>query len=280
MQEFLKANDLLSILKDHGVVTCKIGDISLQLQLKNHHERIYAASFIANARSPQHDIDVFLCEALIKKGDVVVDGGANIGVTAAFFKENGAAHVYCYEPEPALFERLSLIADETIDVYPFALAEKAEVRQLYVSELHNQGSAIVESTVSKFPKVFGESPRTIAVNTVSINEHLAGKQINVLKLDVEGAEMEALKGASSVLKSETLRVVILESYEDIQNIENILGGLFQFNYRALIAKTTYQLELIPLHIFFDESEFEQTSPMFVFSKTPLTSNDAAIDETR
>jgi len=42
----------------------------------------------------------------INPGDIVLDLGANIGMTARFFEENGASKIYCVEPDPLLFKVL------------------------------------------------------------------------------------------------------------------------------------------------------------------------------
>jgi 31-O-methyltransferase len=129
--------------------------------------------------------------------DVVLDVGANIGLFALFLSSRAAGiRIHCFEPAAATRERLKLNVREnglsdTVSVYPFALFSGACTRDL------KNGISTGQSSLFEHP--FRSPTHSVQeVHCISLEEALeccGNDQIDLLKIDVEGAEVEILKHA-------------------------------------------------------------------------------------
>jgi FkbM family methyltransferase len=143
--------------------------------------------------------------AAVRAGDTVWDIGANVGVYAAQFAERGAANVVCFEPAPAAVAalRARFSGASQIQVMPIALANQ-------------RGSAAFAADGASPNNQIGPSDGskpTIEVQVYPGDEALAEfalPQPDVIKIDVEGYEMEVIEGLAKVLASKQVRSVFIE----------------------------------------------------------------------
>jgi FkbM family methyltransferase len=134
----------------------------------------------------------------IEEGSVVWDVGANVGVYAALAAAAGADRVLAIEPVPATVQRLeatlSRVSAETLALEA-ALGAEQETAELILErdELATQTATLDEDLV--------DGRATVEVDVVD-GDRLLGhvKPPDILKLDVEGAELEALAGLEAVLE--------------------------------------------------------------------------------
>lgn len=147
------------------------------------------------------DDELFL-ERFLREGDIVIDGGANIGIltllAARLVKESGK--VYSFEPHPRTFSYLKQNIESnkyiSVTVIQKALSNRAETLFMtdeYVSDINR-----IQENAS------------IAVETVRLENVIDTKErITLLKLDVEGYELFALEGARGLL--DKVEVIFFES---------------------------------------------------------------------
>jgi FkbM family methyltransferase len=155
-----------------------------------------------------------------KTGWRVVDVGANIGVFSLWAERLGA-DVSAFEPEPRTFA--SLVANVTgrrISPRQAALVtEPGPTVRLYLSELDSTRHTVVGKEIES-----GEPLRDfVDVPTVTLVD-VVGSGCDLLKLDCEGTEFEALLGADD----ETLRRaqrIILEFHRIAGSPEAIVDRL-------------------------------------------------------
>lgn len=140
-----------------------------------------------------------LLAAELAPGRSFVDGGANIGfyslLAARLVGPSGQVVAFEMMPDTAaiLRQHVERNGDLPIRIVERALSEKSGERVMASVEpgLHGQASI-----VSK-----GRGPRqSVSVETVTLDEALAAvERVDLLKLDLEGAECGALCGAQAVL---------------------------------------------------------------------------------
>jgi FkbM family methyltransferase len=138
----------------------------------------------------------------IRSGDVVVDAGARIGTFAA--KASAAVgetgRVIAIEPEPKNFACLkkNIEANQLINVIPIQkmLWSEARVLDLYLSANASSHSPFCGAYYGST----GESIRVEAETLDGILKTCGIESVDFIKMDIEGSEVEALKGMQKTLK--------------------------------------------------------------------------------
>lgn len=148
---------------------------------------------------------------VLRPGDCFVDVGANIGLIslAGGLAVGSAGHVYAFEPVPSTYEMLerniAFNGARNIHAYPIALGSKRERRVIYRGAEGNSGEAsLIESQDA--------SPEAL-VHVSALDGFLkeAGiPSVRAIKLDVEGWEVEVLRGAKELLRSAEAPILIVE----------------------------------------------------------------------
>ena len=259
-------SDLEDHIRRDKRLTVHLAGHRLELDLSFKHERAYAAKLMLNLRHPQSDLDEFLFRRFVKPGDTVLDAGANIGFSTWQILSAGASKVIALEPVPELFERLHQLNGGTVVAVNKALSSNSGKASMILSRAHNQGSSLNPIMVTLFPNVFAGTSQTIKVDLTTIDDiAIEYGPLDVWKLDVEGAEVAALRGATQTLKDAPPRAIIVELYPPfLEEFLSLATARYSFAYRALIRWDPYELVLAPLNAEIS-SEFYSSSPMYVFT---------------
>ncbi|MHB8468720.1 MAG: FkbM family methyltransferase [Gaiellaceae bacterium] len=138
-----------------------------------------------------------LIRELLSAGDTFVDGGANIGLFTLVAAEavGAAGRVIACEPSPETAEMLrsnvSLNGFVWVSVHEAALAERPG-REAFWSFEPGAG-------LSSFAPEAVEGAQRREVDVTTLDELVAGAPVRLVKLDLEGAELRALRGARRTL---------------------------------------------------------------------------------
>ncbi len=145
-------------------------------------------------------------ESCIRPGMVVIDVGANIGylslLAAKFVGPEGK--VYALEPGRKNLESLRKNIENNgfgnIEVLPCAAGATSGPREFHLYGAGNLDSFYVRPDLS--------APETVTVDTVRLDDVVKCK-VDFVKIDVEGAEIEVLRGMDNILASnEEIRLII------------------------------------------------------------------------
>jgi FkbM family methyltransferase len=148
-------------------------------------------------------------QRLLEPGMTFVDAGSNKGDFALIGAKvmNDEGRVLAFEPAPenARWIRASIELNgyECISVFELALSDTEGHVPLYLGEWSGWHSLV--------PK--REAGESIEVETRTLDSVLAGTgdpHVDVLKIDVEGAELQVLCGAAETLADRRLRAVLVE----------------------------------------------------------------------
>jgi len=142
---------------------------------------------------------------------MVVDGGANKGHVAARILEiMPDARIAAFEPQPRLARKLAkrFAGDARLTVHALALGERADTLRLSVMSRPTLSSLLPPTGIHD--KYAGETldvTATLAVPVARLDAVLA--HADVIKLDLQGFELPALRGASGLLAA--VSVVVAET---------------------------------------------------------------------
>lgn len=166
-------------------------------------------------------------ERTLRPGDVVVDIGASIGVVALLAARIGC-RVLAIEPERANYDRLCanvLLNDLQIEALQLVITDHPGMATLYVFPPHRRGHHTLAPSDAAIA--------TQAVRCTTIDELLEDQgidRVDLLKIDVEGAEPEAFAGAAGALARGAIRKIVFEIAREPllrmgHQIEDVIGPL-------------------------------------------------------
>ena len=145
------------------------------------------------------------------KDGTVLDVGANIGNHSVYFARH-AGQVLSFEPHPLTFEllRLNVRTLDNVSVFRKGLGERRETLQLY-EHAHNMGASSVVPQTSADAVSVPIVIETLDEQTFAPDGAPAGRDIVMMKIDVEGFEEQVLTGASATI-AQHQPVIILEQH--------------------------------------------------------------------
>jgi FkbM family methyltransferase len=168
-------------------------------------------------------------------GGLIIDGGANIGNHTVYFAKVIGADVLAIEPEPhnALCLILNVALNEISKKVMFcsdALGSKPGAVKLSMNVASNFGTFSGKSTENLNAVNDKQMSLDVPVSTLDsvIVQSCPNRHVSILKLDVEGMELDALQGAHQMIKS-MLPVIAVECFT-YQHLAQIESELSQYNY--------------------------------------------------
>lgn len=213
----------------------------LKLYIDKEDDTI-SQQLVQNGKWEEFETEVF--KNKVKKRDVVVDVGAHIGYyTLIASKKVGAdGSVYAFEPDPRNFlfleKNVKVNNLKNVILINKAVADKTGSAKLYINRTNTGDHSIFN---------IGHNRKSINISTVSLNDYFRDikQKINVIKLDVQGSEIYALKGARKLIERNNRMVIITEFWPHAIR----LGGASPLEYIRFLRQFKFRIELI--------DEFEQ-----------------------
>jgi FkbM family methyltransferase len=178
-----------------------------------------------------------------KEGDIVVDIGAHMGrYTIISSKRVGAnGKVVAIEADPSNFEMLksNIKLNQLTNVTPlnYAVYSKETKIKLYLPEVES-GYTIYNTIISNRARTedkFVEVNANTLDYLLQLNE-IRQEEVNWIKIDVEGAEFEVLKGATNVL-SKSKDIALLIEVHGLDNHRPILEFVSSYNFKIEFEKS-------------------------------------------
>ncbi|MCB9866036.1 MAG: FkbM family methyltransferase [Phycisphaerales bacterium] len=155
------------------------------------------------------------CKRLCRAPRVVLDCGANRGQAARNLREAYPhARLFCFEPVSSVIPHLEPVARElNAEIVEAAVSNRTGTAEINLTESHESNSLLGfladNNPLEKYHRVRGtEQVRTWRLDDWCAQAGVAPAEVDVIKLDVQGAELMALDGATQILAH--VRVVMLE----------------------------------------------------------------------
>jgi len=167
----------------------------------------------------EQEQDVYGAETGIRPGDVVLDCGANVGVFTARALRSGASKVIAIEPAPDNVECLRRNFSDAIARGSVVIQAVAVWKSSGTTDLIIDGDTSARDSIAGH---FEHSVSRISVPVTTIDEMattLALDHVDLIKMDIEGAERQALEGAHRTLARFRPRLAIAMEHLDDDPIQ-------------------------------------------------------------
>ena len=174
---------------------------------------------------------------------VIFDVGAYVGEIAAKYKQIfPKSTIHCFEPFPDSFQKLNqLCRDASIKTHQIAFSDKEE-KATFHTNVDLSCNSLLPPTEGEFKCYSAKSIKDgeIQVETNTIDNFCAEagiSGIDILKMDVEGAEIKVLKGASKMLSNQAIKLI----YSEVMFIPHYTDGCLFHELTAFLDKYGYTL---------------------------------------
>ena len=163
--------------------------------------------------SPREVDEQAVMRRVVKKGDVVYDIGANIGLhTVLLSRLVGAeGRVFAFEPNSELLTNLGRTVEalDNVTLYPYGLSNQSTQRELFIPLDHTMAS------LADWTKGRVEDDARKTVCELRRMDDLVESQTllrpHFIKCDVEGAELMVFEGGANTLNRTDAPIILFEA---------------------------------------------------------------------
>lgn len=188
------------------------------------HNALFPNDYNVNYLEGPYEID----ELKLKRGDVVIDAGANMGLFTALAGSKGCK-VVAFEPDPRPMEYLirvqALNPSFDIRIISKALSDEENMFDMYLSN-YNGGSSITEDML-KQPYFTGKTIKVISTTLDDYVKNYNLESVDFIKADIEGCELQLLEGGRGTIKrfKPKLSICTYHKLGDIILIEELIKDI-------------------------------------------------------
>lgn len=173
----------------------------------------------------------FFYKNFIKPDSIILDGGANLGFhTICFASLANKGKVYSFEPQPLIFNILStnILLNRASDIVKqFRLGLGDEIKILKMTPLKEQ--VFSENCINYGGRGLTdleEGEEEVLLTTI---DDLNLSKLDLIKLDVQGFELETIKGGEKTIKN-NYPIFFLENYIGVEKDQIVLQLLQDWGY--------------------------------------------------
>lgn len=226
----------LNLFRDVTLVTRYDRDMKMKLDLD---EWIQQHIYFLGHFDPY---GILFLKKNLKEGDVFIDAGANVGsYTLIAAKQTGkTGRVFAFEPAGEIYNRLcenvSLNKYDNIQTEKKALYDKNTTLDLFLANKMNLGMSSIYHHDT-------ESGITERVEAIKLDDYIDDQNINridLIKIDIEGSEMHALKGMQKTL--DKFKPEILIELKEETHTQSDLSVVDMIDFLTGSGYTQYSLD--------------------------------------
>jgi len=169
----------------------------------------------------------------INNREIVFDIGANIGLWTAYILEKGAKKVYAFEPNKVAINqlRINFKNNKNVDIVPKGVYHNHTKIPFYVDNVNS----LISSVINSDGKVLAYEIETLTIDDVISQYDI--KEIDLLKMDIEGAEFDIFDNVTKETMSK-INALLIE-YHDFyftdgtHKVDNLIIQLEDFGYEVV-----------------------------------------------
>ena len=228
--------------------------------------------FLWQKLSNKIDPEMFLIEKIIIKKRRFVDIGANVGIYTYYFSDKFSA-INAFEPLEDITYRIKSLNKSNISVHNKALSNKKGKLKFYIPIINGLTVPPLASLEKK-----KEPFKKKIVDVVTLDE-FNFKNVDLIKIDVEGHEYFVLEGAIKTIKKyKPIIICEIEKRHSSTSLNKIIKLLKKLNYEGvflnenkinLINTFNYNIHQKP---FLNDVENKQYVNNFIFYHKSFVKN--------
>jgi FkbM family methyltransferase len=194
----------------------------------------------------------------VKNKNVIFDIGANVGyfsIVASKLVDKKEGIIYSFEPISHTYDRaylnIKLNGYTNINLFKKAISDKNDKIEINIGNAENWGM----SSITNHDYLSGKTEVVETISLDSFVEQYKIKNIDIIKIDIEGSEIFAIKGMQSVL-SKIRPVILIEILENNlskvnSSKEEIFEIFYSNKYTPYLILSNLVLQKIKEPIYYD-----------------------------
>jgi FkbM family methyltransferase len=205
----------------------------------------------------EEEVDAAI-QTISNKNPIVFDVGANVGKWSQLFSQKvPQAKIFMFEPSPGSQTKIQSLNIPSAKLIPYAVGELAGVLSYYSSSETDASGSLHVRKDTPFQHL-QYAPSEVPVTTLDevIESHAVGR-IDFMKMDIEGHELFALRGASRSLKAGKIRALSFEF-----GCCNVNSRTFFLDFWELLTSSGFKLyritpskKLVPVSDYYEDLEY-------------------------
>lgn len=196
-------------------------------------------------------------QKIIKRGDIILDVGANIGLTSIYagILTGETGKVFSFEPLPTTFnillENIHLNKLKNIIALNLALENRTGEAFIYENLHINRGAASLYKN---------QTNKGIPVKVDTLNNFIKSQSIaniDFIKIDIEGSELDMLKGGADFFRKSKKPIICIEYSSEVKSKYDplLIYKILKFDFGYNLFKQQWGKEskspLVPIKSEFD-----------------------------
>jgi FkbM family methyltransferase len=196
------------------------------------------------------DQEFIVLKHLLSKNASILDLGANNGEYCFFFQEIiQAKEIIAFEPIPSLYRKL-IRNFPKIQVFPFAISASSGSSELHIPYI-NEKRVETRAKLDDLKELGETKTKRISVEIRTLDDLFFDKnsKFDFIKIDVEGHEMQAIRGASKVIKRDSpILMVEIEERHHPSDFWSIIQEIASFGYACYFYDSS-QNKMVSIEFF-------------------------------
>ena len=218
----------------------------------------------------QYFIEQILPSLLKTKPRVLFDVGGNVGnYTQTLNKAFPEARVFSFEPIKSNYEQLESMVNtlDNISCFNIGMSSVSGTKKIYFpNSKNNVHGSLYEGSLKEllnYEELYSEEIELTTLDDFTKSSNI--DQIDFLKIDTEGHELEVLEGAKNLIDNQKIKVIQFEFNE-----MNIMSRTFLIDfYKMLTGFDFYRLrsqDILPLGAYNSRNEIFQIQNLIAVRK--------------
>jgi len=177
-----------------------------------------------------HDINTLLPQSIPK---IIFDVGANVGQSSKEYVDHyPRAQIYSFEPVKSVYGKLqqNMSRYENVFTYQLAFSSIRGHARITCDAFSSKLNAIISSDTSE-TEISSEIVDLDTIDEFCRTENIP--QIDFLKVDTEGHDLDVLKGAGSMLRNQNINIVQVEAGMNPKNNKFVTCGKFSSYFEGM-----------------------------------------------